>query len=406
MKLQRATLLAILTRFFTLVNIFGMLLLQLHFLGLEGQGKMAWVSSTIVLFTQYSQWVGGGALAFLSTREKTKNLFFSTLIWIAIGEFVFLSVIPFILDKPFTLIEWLMILLLCSFQALFTVFQNILLGKNQTIQYHISICIQTISTFLLTWFALYFNPCIQSVLGAMILSFLLTVVYSGWATRKDWKSFETSHWKEKLVQLLQHGKYVQGANTLLLILVRMPIYVFPFISSGQFKDAGIYAMLLYLSEGILLFTKSFSVLQFAKICNTTDHKTAWQITLAYIKKSIVVSSLFSLLWIVFPMYLIEPYIPAPLTMIQKISYFLIPGIFLQSISIIVLHLFSGTGNFKFNFHNAIITFLSGSICYIAMIKTNQSPLMASVVSLCLAWTAQWITYMLLIHRWKKLEKIQ
>ncbi len=68
-----------------------MLLLQLHYLGLEGQGKIAWINSSIVIFTQYSQWVGGGAVAFLLAKETKSNLLPPAFIWVMIGGILFFS---------------------------------------------------------------------------------------------------------------------------------------------------------------------------------------------------------------------------------------------------------------------------------------------------------------------------
>lgn len=406
MQFSSNTLLAVLTRILTLVNILGMLLMQLHFLGMEGQGKMAWVSSSIVIFTQFSQWVGGGALAYLSARRSAHEYFFPSLLWIAFGELLFILLLPLLINEPFSLLQCMMVLILCSTQALFTVFQNILLGKNRTINYHISICIQTSTTLLFSWILLSIHSDIDQLLLAMLLSFLITLLYSARVTYPEWKSFEIHGWKEQFLQLIHHGKYVQGANSLLLILVRIPVFIFPFISDGSFVRSGLYAMLLYLSEGILIFTKSFSVLQFAEICNTKEPPQIWGITIRYIKKSVIAAVLISICWCLFPLHFLTTFIDAPLGELQQLSFFFLPGILLQSMSIIYLHLFSGTGYFRFNFYNAVITFAAGCICLLVLFPLLKNPVQAAALSLSLAWIAQWLTYVILVQRWKRLEQIQ
>ena len=394
--------LAIITRVFTLMNILGMLWLQLHFLGLEGQGKMAWVNTAIVIFTQYSQWIGGGAMAYLMTRVSPKNLLFPAILWIALGEFIFLVIILLFLGEPFQIWQWLSILLLCSVQALFTTFQNMLLGKNRTRDYHITILIQTSTTLVFTGVGLWLSPTISSVLAAMVLSFLTTAWASGKMIQNEIWPMETDHWHMHLADLFHHGKYVQGANTLLLILVRAPVYLLPYFFGGSFAMAGMYSILLYLSEGILLATKSFSVVQFAAICNAQNASESWHITKKTLLKSVVVSGILSITWLLIPEQLLYVLMDAPWKEIKTTSYYFLPGIFLQSMSLIWLHLFSGTGYFRFNFHNAIITVFTGIFCMVLMMGNN---LQGTVTGLSIAWAMQWCAYVFLIFKWRKLEQV-
>lgn len=394
--------LAIITRVFTLMNILGMLWLQLHFLGLEGQGKMAWVNTAIVIFTQYSQWIGGGAMAYLMTRVSPKNLLFPAVLWIALGEFIFLVIIFSFLGEPFQIWQWLSILLLCSIQALFTTFQNMLLGKNRTRDYHITILVQTSTTLIFTGIALWISPQISSVIAAMLLSFITTAMVSGKMIQAEIWPMETDHWHTHLADLFHHGKYVQGANSLLLILVRTPIYLIPYFTGGSFTMAGMYSILLYLSEGILIGTKSFSVVQFAAICNASNASDCWKITQKSLLKSIIVASVLSIAWLLTPVQLLDFLMAAPWSEIKTASYYFLPGIFLQSMSLIWLHLFSGTGYFKFNFHNAIITVFTGIFCLIMM---NENHLKSIAAALSIAWAMQWSVYVFLILKWRKLEQV-
>ena len=393
--------LAIVTRVFTLFNILGMLWLQLHFLGLEGQGKMAWVSTAIVIFTQYSQWIGGGAMAFLMTRVSPKKLLFPVAAWIAFGELIFLALLFLFLDEPFQIWQWLTILALCSIQALFTAFQNMLLGKNRTRDYHTTILVQTSTTLIFTGIGLWIAPQISSVLAAMLLSFMITAGVSGKMIQDQIWPMETENWHTHLTDLFHHGKYVQGANTLLLILVRTPIYLIPYLSNGSFAMAGMYSILLYLSEGILLATKSFSVVQFAAICNTPSSTESWNITQKTLLKSVVVASILSIAWLVTPVQLLGVFMDAPWSDLKMTSYYFLPGIFLQSMSLIWLHLFSGTGYFRYNFHNAMVTFLAGIFSMMLL----QKDLVGTAMSLTIAWTVQWCVYLLLVVRWRKLEQV-
>ncbi len=395
--------LAIATRAFSLLNILGMLWLQLHFLGLEGQGKMAWVNTAIVIFTQYSQWIGGGAMAFLMTRISPQKLLFPAIVWIAFGELIFLVIIFSFLGAPFHYWQWLSILLLCSLQALFTTFQNMLLGKNRTRDYHLTILIQTSTTLVFTGIGLWLSPEISSVLAAMILSFLTTAWVSGKKIQNEIWPMDSNLWHDTLAELFHHGKYVQGANTLLLILVRAPVYLLPYFFGGSFAMAGMYSILLYLSEGILLATKSFSVVQFAAICNAQNATESWNITQRSLLKSVVVASILSIAWLLTPEQLLYVLMDAPWKEIKTASYYFLPGIFLQSMSLIWLHLFSGTGYFRFNFHNAIITVITGILSIMVMM---QSGLKGMASSLSIAWTIQWAMYIFLILRWKKLEQVQ
>jgi hypothetical protein len=402
MGIQQKEVLAITTRIFTLLNIFGMLLLQLHYVGLEGQGKIAWINSSIVIFTQYSQWVGGGAVAFLLAKETKSNLLPPAFIWVMIGGILFFSGVNLIQDSPFTYLQWLMIVFLCMQQAIFTVFQNMLLGRNKTQAYHLTILVQTTSTLLLTWLFLWISPEIYSVLMALTLSFSTTFFLCAFLTRKEWFPLKWKEWKQTMKTMLHHGRYVQGANTLLLLLVRTPIYLFPLLYDGGFKEAGMYAILLYFIEGALMFTKSFTVIQFAEICATQESDKALQITRSYYKKSIFWVITLSFLWLFTPCTWLELLINAPICQIQVLSWFLIPGVLFQSISLLILHHFSGTGYFKFNFYNALITF---SIGLIGFLFSPHHDIKNILLTLSLSWLIQLFFYLVFMSRWKKLKQI-
>ena len=83
--MKRVELLSILNRAFGLVSALLLVLMNLHFVHVEGQGTIALINFGILILATLSQFIGGGALIYLIPRMGEHKIALPSLLWIAIS---------------------------------------------------------------------------------------------------------------------------------------------------------------------------------------------------------------------------------------------------------------------------------------------------------------------------------
>jgi len=98
--MKRVELLSILNRVFGMVSALLLVLMNLHFVHVEGQGTIALINFGILILATLSQFIGGGALIYLIPRMGEQKIALPSLIWIAISAALTCALLV-ILKAPF-----------------------------------------------------------------------------------------------------------------------------------------------------------------------------------------------------------------------------------------------------------------------------------------------------------------
>ena len=138
----------------------------------------------------------------------------------------------------------------------------------------------------------------------------------------------------------------QFANIIHLTNKRFSFYIIKsFIGVGSL---GIYSAGVQLSEGLRLIGQSISIVQFARISNTTDMDYAKRLTLQLLKFTVIVTAFCMLILLIIPTDVFEYIFSKDFGDIRPVMFSLSVGVVAISASMIFSHYFSGTGKPKFN----------------------------------------------------------
>ncbi|MFA9221293.1 MAG: hypothetical protein ACEQSL_08900, partial [Sediminibacterium sp.] len=158
--MKRVEFLSIVNRAFGMISALLLVLMNLHFVHVEGQGTIALINFGILILATLSQFIGGGALIYLIPRLGENKIALPSIIWIAISACI-TFVLLLVLGAPFIGFT----LLLGTLQSLFVLQQMILLGKEKIESYQILLFTQSISSLL-------FVACFYSTTDWGILAFI------------------------------------------------------------------------------------------------------------------------------------------------------------------------------------------------------------------------------------------
>ena len=86
--MKRVEYLSILNRAFGLVSALLLVIMNLHFVHVEGQGTIALINFGILIVATLSQFIGGGALIYLIPRIGENKIALPSIIWIAISAII------------------------------------------------------------------------------------------------------------------------------------------------------------------------------------------------------------------------------------------------------------------------------------------------------------------------------
>lgn len=384
--------------------------LNLSYLGLEGQGEVAVINFGILLFVQLSQFIGGGATAYFITRREPGKLAAASFYWIVVLIALALLILGlfhfFLLPSDFRLPSHLILLTigLGALQALFTAGHNFLLGQNKTQTYHAIILFQALFSPLAI--GVNYQVGAASILDFIVglyVAFILTLAITLYTNRNLLRiqllHFDLAVFKE----LFQYGKFVQGANLLQLFNQRFALAVLSSLPGIGLTMAGLYSLVLYALETLWSIAKSLSTVQYAIICNEHDMKKNWKTTSTNLRRALLYTAMAMGVYWVIPASWFKLILKDDTTVVLENVNIMLPIALFHTTTIILTHLYSGTRNFRFNFISA----LCGSALTLPLIYwlvPNYSlagALTATAVGLC----AQALSQLTLIPSWKKLYQL-
>lgn len=324
-------------------------LINTRVIGIEAQGVVGLINFCILLVAAISNFIGGGANVYLTSRLPNGAAFYPSIVWSlvsALGVGLLALIFP-IVPKEYLLHA----LALGWMQAMFTFLLQISLGRKRVNSYTAITAAQAIFTtavlallvFVFHWndpFA--FVVALYTAFGAtLILTVLDNVSY---IKKAQWHGA-----KETVQSLFQYGKYAQGGNILHLINLRLPVVFLNQIPSTGLALAGIYSLLLYAAEAIWMVGKSLSVVLYATVANASKNDTNTRhLTNKYIAYSVSASALACLVFLFIPDSFYAELFRTPMDLFVESFLLFIPGILANSASIVLAHYFSGHGEYQRN----------------------------------------------------------
>lgn len=393
--MKKVEFLSILNRAFGLVSALLLVILNLHFVHVEGQGTIALINFGILIVATLSQFIGGGALIYLIPRIGEHKIALPSIVWIVISASVtFLLLLA--LNAPFVGFT----LLLGVLQSLFILQQMILLGKEKITMYQILLFTQSLSS--LSFVALFYfftNWGIVAFIAGQLASFTLTALIGFYLTASTWKNMRFGLSKNDLTLTAKLGGYAQLGNIFHLGNQRSYLYFLENSGPEGKVYTGVFSILMYLAEALWSVVKSLSSILASRVAQTSNFIEHLALTKRYLILGVSTTLFGTICFLLIPNTWLAPFVNYDIAFLKEGFFFLIPGIIANTITVSYAHLFSGRGLHQYNFYSAATGFavaIGGSMWLIASDQLNGACLAASA-----AFVTQSIVQTLLFLRLKK-----
>ncbi|MFM7722229.1 MAG: hypothetical protein ACKO7C_04405 [Bacteroidota bacterium] len=395
--LNKTDVFSIFNRVLALFSGLALVILNIHFVAVEGQGAIAIVNFGILIISTTSQFVGGGALIYLSKKYPTHQFHAPAIVWALIS-----ASLLFFIGQVFEIPEIHFIATLGFLQSLVVYYQMLHLAKARIIAYQWMLFTQSIFTPVGVFiFYSFLNASILSFcLGLTFsLTFTLLVVCFQYLKRKNQQEINSNKSFTSLFKdLLKYGGYNQLANLSHLGNQRIYIYLLESLLHQGYLFSGIFAIFLYLAEAIWTIGKSLSSVLTSLVAQSNDKVVQLNIFNKYLKLSIVGTLLLIVIAYLFPKQFLEPYFKQSSADIQMNLLLMSPAILVHSITTPISHFFSGIGLLKYNFQCALAGFSSGAIAAFYFIQNFE--LQGAFMAISIGFTMQCSLHVFYLMKWK------
>lgn len=397
--MKRVEFLSIVNRAFGLISALLLVLLNLHFVHVEGQGTIALINFGILILATLSQFIGGGALIYLIPRIGEHKIALPSLIWIAISA-AFTCILLVVLKAPFIGFT----LLLGVLQSVFVLQQMILLGKEKIKSYQILLFIQSASSlFFVACFYFATNWGIVAFISGQLLSFLVTASVGFSLTAHVWKSMRFDLSKNDLHQTARLGGYAQLGNIFHLGNQRSYLYFLENTGTEGKIFTGVFSLLMYVAEALWSVVKSLSSILASRVAQTSNFTEHVALTKRYLILGISTTTLGAFCFLLFPNAWLSVFIDYDISFLKEGFFFLVPGVIANTVTVSYAHLFSGRGLHQYNFYSAITGFTLAIVCSSILIPTHH--INGACLSASVAFVAQCLVQIFLYFRLKKNETL-
>ncbi len=310
-------------------------------LGANGQGTAALIQFGVLIVVAVNNFIGGGAVVFLSARIAPHRLALPAYSWsflVAILAFVvfkFTAIVP-----PEFAFE---VAALGLLQSLFGFHLMILMGQEHIKSYNTSLSLQALFLAASVVFLYTLDEAkIEHFIHALFISFGATYLLS---LALSWKRVFAGKWtlkREEIKELWGLGKYGQSGNLLQMLTYRSNLVFLEKFTVGR-SLVGIYSIGLYGSEAIWNISKSLATIQYSRISNMSSRDEIRNLTLAFFHLSLMGTAVLVLIMLCIPDAFYQWVLGEEMQGVQPMLFFLAPGILANACSGILSHHFSGIG---------------------------------------------------------------
>lgn len=397
--MKRVEFLSILNRVFGLISALILVLMNLHFVHVEGQGTIALINFGILILATLSQFIGGGALIYLIPRIGEHKIALPSLLWIGISASLTFVLLLF-LGAPFIGFT----LLLGTLQAIFVLQQMILLGKEKIESYQVLLFTQSVSSLIfVACFYLATDWGVLAFVSGQVLSFILTASVGFFLTAHVWKSMSFGLTKNDLHQTAKLGGYAQFGNIFHLGNQRSYLYFLEGSSAEGKVFAGVFSILMYVAEALWSVVKSLSSILASRVAQTTNFTEHLALTKRYLIIGLSTTALGALCFMLVPNSWLAVFIDYDIAFLKEGFFFLVPGIIANAATVSFAHLFSGKGLHQYNFYSAVSGFSIAICCSAFLIPSDN--INGACLSASAAFITQCLVQVLFYFKLKKKENL-
>ena len=336
------------------------LIMGTKFLGAAEWGK-AFIAQTDITFLLIGiELIAGSGLVYFTPRKKIATLMKISYGWIVFVMLIYIllfNILHFFPDFYHTIVPegyaWL-VLLMTFVYSLHEFNLNHFLGKEKVNIFNWLFLIQ-ILTQVTTMAALIF---ILDLITAGALLYSQLCGYS-LATLVGWvllfpslKHEEREPLKESMKEMLHYGAFMQLSTLVSTLNKRLSLYLLK--THCDEKSLGVYASGTQVTEGVNIIGMSIGLVEFSALSNTEKAQRASQLTLRFMKLSVLLTFTALLLICLLPTSFFEWLFSGEFSDIRTVILLMAPGIVFFSAHTVLANYFSGTGKPKYNLYASLI----------------------------------------------------
>ena len=337
---------------------FLIVIITAKYTGAAGRGEISMMYLNITVVLLLNDFIGGGALVFLTPRHHFNKLFSYAFTWaVCCGIFL-----PLLFNLYLKLnsanLSWF--ITLSVLLNLSSCCNSLLNGKNKIKENNIGNLIQSISLILLLVIFIFsfHNNTPSAYYAALLIGYALNLLISIYFLRKEFFDDSNKKAENTWQELFFYGAQLQWGNIVQLLNYRLSYYLLTnfFVDSGK-KMVGIYSTATSVSEAAWLIMNGISMVQYAKISNSQDKNYAIDVSAKLAKLSFIITLAVVVILNILPLQFFVWLFGIEFIEIKQIIILLSPGIAFLGLTGIYAHYFAGLGLMKISSMSAMVGFI-------------------------------------------------
>ena len=336
------------------------LIMGTRYLGAAEWGK-AFIAQTDITFLLIGiELIAGSGLVYFTPRKKLATLMKISYGWIAFVMLIYLllfNVLHFFPNFYHTIVPegyaWLVLLM--TFIYSFHEFNlNHFLGKEKVATYNWLFLIQIltqVTMMAVLIFALNIRTA-KALLYSQLCGYSLATLI-GWVLLFPTMKREGHEpLKSSFKELFHYGAFIQLSTLVSTLNKRLSLYLLK--THCDERSLGVYASGTQVTEGVNIVGQSIGLVEFSALSNTEKKERASQLTLRFLKLSIILTFTALLIICLLPSRFFEWLFSGEFSGIHTVILLIAPGIVFFSAHTILANYFSGTGKPKYNLYASLI----------------------------------------------------
>ena len=351
-------------------------------LGAGGVGEISLVVLSVSIYLLINEFFSGAFVYFI---PKENN--FQLLIISYVG--IVLSLVPFsmlYLLIPLAPLKYFYYVIgLSVIFALSNINQLILLGREAISEKNLILFIQIISVFLsLIYFFYYVKEInVYSYIYSLYAGYTLALI-TGWLKIRKYIALSSLHNIRVLfLKVFYLGTYNAVSNLIQKMNYRLSYYLIEYFLG--IHALGRFSVGVQVSESTWLIGQSVASVQYARIANLDNKKSATGLSVSLLKITFLISLVIIVFFAILPEYFYRLIFGAEFTNINLVIIALAPGIVVLSCNMILSHYFSGTGRYKINTIASAIGFVF--IAVFGFLLIPEYGLLGAGIAMSVSYTA-------------------
>ena len=305
------------------------------------------------------EFLAGSGLVYFTPRKKLSTLMVVSYAWILMVMVLYvllfkvLSLFPDVSDRFVPKGYEVLTLLLTLVYSFHNFNLNVFLGKERVhtfnwvflLQITVQVC--SMALFIFVFHIHDAHAFVYSLLCGYTVAFLVGLMLLLPMVKKE--GYDPIYMTAK--EMLRYGYVIQLSTLVSTLNRRMSIFLLRQYCTEE--SVGVYGAGTQVGEGVKVFGLSISMVQFSKLSNLNDHNQIVELTIKFLKITIVLT--FAALFVLacLPSAFFEWLFSDEFGQVKEIIMLMSPGLLFLSAQMIFSHYFSGTGVPKYNLFGSL-----------------------------------------------------